>query len=46
MVKNIPFLPISAINPSPPIVAIRSQRTTVEIPIITPGNKTGIIETE
>ena len=26
---------ISAINPSPPIVAIRSHKTTVEIPIIT-----------
>ena len=46
IVRKIPLRPMSEINPSPPIVAIRSQRTTVDIPIITPGNNTGIIETE
>ena len=46
IVKNIPFLPNSEINPSPPNVAIRSHNTTVDIPIITPGNKTGIIDIE
>ena len=45
-IHEIPFLPISDIKPSPPMVAILSHKTTVDIPIITPGNKTGIIEIE